>query len=149
MIEKLFRHVNVVIIAVGFYILFVLLFSKTISDYDIWDYLSFGRVFGGNDYFPYHDIFSYTPTKPLWVYHEWLTGIIFYPVLKYLGPAGLQLFRYIVIVLTIYLMYLRALKKNARPIFTSICISLALMLISYGHSPVMRAQIFTYLFSLY
>lgn len=149
MTEKLFRYVNIIIISVGFYLLFVLLFSKTIVDYDIWGYLSFGRVFWENGYFPYQDIFSYTPTKPLWVYHEWLTGIIFYPILKYSGPTGLQLLRYIIIVLTIYLMYLTALKKGAKPIFTFVCLSLAIILLSYGYALVVRAQIFTYLFFIF
>jgi hypothetical protein len=116
------------------------------ADNDLWGYLSFGRIFWENGYFPFQDIFSYTPTKPLWAYHEWLTGVIFYPILKYSGSAGLQLLRYIVIVLTIYLIYLTALKKGGNSIAAFTALMPAMVLISFGYSPVVRAQIFTYLF---
>lgn len=144
--EKVFKYINAVIIGVGFYILFIFLFSRTLADYDMWGYLSFGRIFWENGYFPYRDVFSYTPTNSLWVYHEWLTGIILYPILKYLGAAGIQLFRYILIVLTIFIMYRTAIEKGATPAIAFVCISLGLTLMSWGYTAVMRAQIFTYLF---
>ncbi|HDQ03501.1 MAG TPA: hypothetical protein ENN23_02880 [Deltaproteobacteria bacterium] len=144
--EKMFQYINIIVICIGFYILFIFLFSRSTVDYDIWGYLSFGRVYWEEGYFPYQDIFAYTPTKPLWVYHEWLTGVILYPILKYLGPAGIQLFRYTFIVLTIYIMYLVAIKKGGTPLVSLVCISVGLILMSWGYTPVMRAQIFTYLF---
>jgi len=144
--EKIFKYINIVIIGVGFYILFIFLFSRTLADYDMWGYLSFGRVFWENGYFPYRDVFSYTPTNSLWVYHEWLTGVILYPIMKYLGSAGIQLLRYILIVLTIYIMYRVAIERGATPAIAFACISLGLILMSWGYTPVMRAQIFTYLF---
>lgn len=116
------------------------------ADVDLWGYLAFGRVFWEGGYFPFQDIFSYTPTKPVWVYHEWLTGVIFYPVLKYAGPAGLQLVRYITILLTLYLVYLTAKKKGGNTIAIFAALIPAAFLISYGYSTVVRAQIFTYLF---
>jgi hypothetical protein len=143
--EKMFRYINISIIGVGFYFLFIFLFSRTIVDFDIWGYLAFGRIFWEGGYFPYKDIFAYTPTNTMWIYHEWLTGLIFYPILKYAGPAGLQLFRYVIIVITIYLIYLTAKKKGAKPVSNFVCLTLALILMSWGYTPVMRAQIFTYL----
>jgi hypothetical protein len=128
-----------------FYISFVLLFSQKVADNDLWGYLSFGRVFWEDGYFPFRDTFSYTPTKPLWVYHEWLTGVVFYIVYKYSGPAGLQLLRYVVILITIYLIYMTALKKGGSPLAAVIALIPAMVLLSFGHVPV-RAQIFTYLF---
>lgn len=109
-----FKIIKILILGTGFYLLFVTLFSQRIADNDLWGYLSFGRVFREDGYFPFHDIFSYTPTKPLWVYHEWLTGVIFYIIYKYSGPAGLQLLRYVVILFTIYLIYMTALKKGGK-----------------------------------
>ena len=144
--NKTFHYINVIIIGIGFYLLFIFLFSRTIADYDMWGYLSFGRILWENGYFPYQDIFAYTPTKPLWVYHEWLTGVILYPIMKYLGSAGIQLLRYILIVLTIYIMYRVAIERGARPAIAFVCISFGLILMSWGYTPVMRAQIFTYLF---
>jgi len=128
-----------------FYFYFVLLFSRNISDNDLWGYLSFGSIFWEEGYFPYRDIFSYTPTKPLWVYHEWLTGVFFYYIFNSWGPAGLQLLRYFIIIATISLIYLTALKKGGQPLSASIALIPAMLLISFGYLPV-RAQIFTYLF---
>jgi len=79
-----------------------MLFSRSLADNDLWGYLSFGSVFWEDGYFPFQDIFSYPPTKPVWVYHEWLTGVFFYFIYKYSGSPGLQLL-HCVIAVTIYL----------------------------------------------
>lgn len=140
------KYINFIISCFGFYVLFILLFSRSLADYDLWGTLSFGRIFWENGYFPYQDIFSYTPTKPLWVYHEWLTGVILYPLVKHLGSAGIQLLRYIFIVMTIFMMYRTAMLRGASPVFAFTSISVCLILMSWGYTPVIRAQIFTYFF---
>jgi hypothetical protein len=129
----------------GCYLIFVALFSRSLADNDLWGYLAFGRIFWEEGYFPYHDIFSYTPTKPLWIYHEWLTGVFFYAVFKFSGPVGLQLLRYITIILAVYFIYLTAIKRGGSPISALIALLPAAVLISFGYVPV-RAQVFTYLF---
>jgi hypothetical protein len=144
-ITKLSRYFTFFLLTLCLYLVFIVLFSRNSADNDLWGYLSFGRIFWEEGYFPYHDIFSYTPTKPLWVYHEWLTSVIFYFIYKYTGPAGLQLLRYVITILTIYLMYLTAITKGANSIFALIVLLPATLLISFGYVPV-RAQIFTYFF---
>lgn len=144
--KRSLTYINFIISCLGFYVLFILLFSRSLADYDMWGYLSFGRILWENGYFPYQDIFSYTPTKPIWVYHEWLTGIILYPLLKYLGPAGIQFLRYVLIVMTIFIMYRTAMLRGASAVFAFTSISVGLILMSWGYSPVIRAQIFTYFF---
>lgn len=134
-----------IIIFAGMYLLFVSIFSRNIADNDLWGYLAFGRTFREEGFFPFHDIFSYTPTKTLWVYHEWLTGVVFYYVFEFLGPAGLQLLRYITIIVTLCLIYATAIKKEASPVFALIALIPAMILISFGYMPT-RAQIFTYFF---
>ncbi len=62
-------------------------FSLTRADPDLWGYLSFGRLFWQSPKFPYQDVFSYTPTLNPWVYHEWLTGVLFYPLYQALGAT--------------------------------------------------------------
>jgi len=85
------------------------------------------------------------PTKSLWVYHEWLTGVFFYVIYKFSGSVGLQLLRYIVILLTLYLIYQTALKRGGTPLTAATVLIPTMLLISFGYVPV-RAQIFTYLF---
>jgi hypothetical protein len=139
------RLFKIIFLGVALYLFFVALFSNPVADYDLWGYLSFGRIIFENNYFPFHDLFSYTPTKSLWVYHEWLTGVLFYIIYMFTGAAGLQLLRYVVVLLTIYLMYLTAEKRGGEPVWRLISVIPATLLISFGYVPV-RAQIFTYLF---
>lgn len=132
------------VLVLTIYLFFVALFNKGLADYDLWGYLSFGRIFW-EDGFPYQDVFAYTPTKPVWIYHEWLTGVFFSGLIKYLGPASLQLLRYILAILTIYLIYETAQKKGADSLYAFIVLAVSTFIISFGYVPV-RAQIFTFFF---
>jgi hypothetical protein len=143
--EALKKTIGMVLMTAGLYLLSVALYSRVDADYDLWGYLSFGWAFLEGGSFPYRDVFSYTPTKPVWVYHEWLTGLSFYFIHQHAGMAGLQLLRYIIVLATIWLMYETALKRGATPVFAGIALVPAILLISFGYVPV-RAQIFTYLF---
>ena len=68
--------------------------AVNLADPDLWGYLSFGRLFWHSEKFPYTDVFSYVPTLNLWVYHEWLTGVLFYPLYQVLRTPGLQVLKY-------------------------------------------------------
>jgi hypothetical protein len=139
------RQINIILVSVALYLLFVEMFSNALADYDLWGYLAFGRAFWETGQFPYRDLFSYTPTKPLWVYHEWLTGVLFYSIYRHAGDAGLQLLRYALILTTLYLMYLTSVKRGGTPLFACIALVPAMLLMCFGYVPV-RAQAFTYFF---
>ncbi|GFO59601.1 hypothetical protein GMST_19260 [Geomonas silvestris] len=119
--------------------------ATTLADPDLWGYLSFGRLFWTQPGFPWHDTFSYLPTKPLWVYHEWLTGVLFYPVYHVAGAAGMQLLKYALVVATVAAVWAAARTRGG----AGWAILGSLLLISphfgFSYSPV-RAQVFTYLF---
>lgn len=104
-------------IYLGIVALFLGIFSSSAADPDLWGYLAFGRLFWEKGSFPYHDVFSYTPTKTIWIYHEWLTGIIFFPIYKIFGAGGLQLLKYLLGMTTVGLVYATAIRRKARPIF--------------------------------
>lgn len=140
-----YAWVRIPFLTAGLYLLFVSLFSSSIADYDLWGYLAFGRIFWEEGYFPFQDVFSYTPTKPVWIYHEWLTGVLFYFIYDYSGAVGLQFFRYFIVLITIYLMYQTAVMKGGDSLWGVVALIPAVVLISFGYVPV-RAQIFTYLF---
>lgn len=125
--------------------LFVEMYSNPLADYDLWGYLAFGRAFWETGHFPYRDLFSYTPTKPIWVYHEWLTGVLYYSIYRKAGDAGLQLLRYVLILSTLYLIYLTSLRRGGTPLSACIALVPAMLLMCFGYVPV-RAQIFTYFF---
>ena len=119
--------------------------SGTVADPDLWGYLAFGKLFwqGGN--FPYQDVYSYVPTLNPWVYHEWLTGVVFSPLYEKTGAMGLQLLKYLVGLITVYFIYLTARHRGAHPLAAATVLLITIGFINVGYSAV-RAQIFTYFF---
>ncbi len=121
------------------------IFANAVADPDLWGSLAFGKLLFDGGRFPYHDVFSYVPTKAVWVNHEWLAAVLFYAVWNRLGAAGLQLLRYLTAFATLGLIAVAALKRGARAPAVLIVLFLTAGAITPGYSPV-RAQVFTYLF---
>ncbi len=96
-------------------IVLIRLRGSTLADPDLWGYMTFGRFFWDSRTFPYQDIFTYLPTHDRWIYHEWLTGMIFYPIYKFTGGFGLIILRDLVAVATLGFLYLAArMRKSCR-----------------------------------
>jgi len=120
--------------------------STTVADPDLWGFLAFGKLFWSTGQFPYRDVFSYLPTLDPWVYHEWLTSVLFYPLYQHLGAPGLQIFKYLIALATFLFLYLTARKRGANLFGFALVFFIALRgWIYFGYSPV-RAQVFTYFF---
>ncbi len=137
--------INLVICIPLFFTIFYRLASATVADPDLWGYMAFGRLFWEANSFPYHDIFSYMPTRPVWIYHEWLTGVLFFKIYQAFGETGLQIFRYGIGLLTAGMVYLTARKRGAGPLSSAIALwTVSIMFTAYYSS--VRATIFTYLF---
>jgi hypothetical protein len=119
--------------------------SNTSADIDLWGYMSFGKLFWENNSFPYHDPFSYVPTKESWIYHEWLTGVLLYKVYEWFGEAGLQILKYLIGFCTAGLVYAGARLRGAERLSSAIGVFFASIAFGIGYAPV-RAQIFTYFF---
>jgi hypothetical protein len=119
--------------------------TQTAADPDLWGYLAFGRLFWQSGRFPYEDVFAYLPTLDPWVYHEWLTGVLFYPLYMNLGGAGLQVLKYLLGLATLALIYATARRRGATPLAAILALFLVQGFLALGYSPV-RAQVFTYLF---
>lgn len=119
--------------------------SRTVADLDLWGYLAFGRLFWQSGRFPYQDVFAYVPTRSLWVYHEWLTGVLFYPLYQAWGAPCLQLLKFALGGAAVQLIYLTARRRGAG--FFSALAGLMVLppFLAFGFSPV-RAQVFTYFF---
>jgi len=119
--------------------------THTSADPDLWGYLAFGRFYLQNHQFPFQDPFSYLPTQPSWVYHEWLTGTLYYALFSKFGFAALQLLKYCLGLGTALLIFFGARTKGASFLFSSIGLILISPLFAVSYSPV-RAQIFTNFF---
>ncbi len=115
------------------------------ADPDLWGYLSFGYLFWTQPGFPFQDPFSYMPTNELWIYHEWLTGVIFFPLYGAFGEVGLQVLRYGAALGALWFAFATALKRGAPFAFATLGLFLPVFAISAGYAPV-RAQVFTFLF---
>ncbi|OGR30103.1 MAG: hypothetical protein A2139_11700 [Desulfobacca sp. RBG_16_60_12] len=138
------RLLNLKAAAVLLLIIFMLYcLSSTAADPDLWGYLAFGRLFWGQGQFPYEDVFAYVPTLKPWIYHEWLTGVLFYPLYRTLGPPGLQVLKYALALAAVGAVYLTARRRGADLWPTALLILFALSCLRLGYSPV-RAQVFTY-----
>lgn len=144
--DNFFKYITFLTFGLTLYFVFIIFFNRDLADYDLWGYLSFGRIFWEEGFFPYRDAFAYTPTKPVWIYHEWLTGVVFFGLIKYLGPASLQFLRYMLAILTVFLIYETALKKGADSLYTLMILLISVVIISFGYVPPVRAQIFTFFF---
>lgn len=121
------------------------LFSSNMADPDLWGYMSFGRLFWASKKFPYQDVFSYVPTLNPWIYHEWLTGVLFYQLYENWGGAGLQVFKYAMGLATIGLVYLAARVRGAHSLAAALFVLIILTVMRLGYFPV-RAQVFTFFF---
>ncbi|EKE03665.1 MAG: hypothetical protein ACD_20C00172G0018 [uncultured bacterium] len=60
-------------------------------DFDLWARLAVGKIFFETGWILKNDIFSYTITKPIWVDHEWGSGVVFYFLANHFGDVGLLL----------------------------------------------------------
>jgi hypothetical protein len=116
-----------------------------VADPDLWGYLAFGRLFWEGAGFPYQDVFSYVPTLDPWIYHEWGTGVLFYPLYRNLGAEGLQLLKYGFGLATAGLIYVTARRRGADALSAALFLWMVHLFLVLGYSAV-RAQVFTYAF---
>lgn len=137
------------LVRIGLGCVFVLAAFKTLTDWrpdpDLYGYMAFGRLFWESPSFPYHDVYAYTPTRPAWIYHEWLTGVLFYPIYTHFGGFGLQVVKYALGAATILFAERTAARLGAGLVARTLGLCLAAEALGSGFSPV-RAQAFTYAF---
>src|SRR5512143_3157005 len=128
-------------------IVLIRLRGMTVADPDLWGTMTFGRLFWDSGTFPYQDIFTYLPTLDRLIYHEWLTGVVLYPIYKFIGGFGLIVLRDLVAVATLGFLYLAARIRKSGRVSALLWLFLVSPLLEIGFGTVLRAQIFTYLFT--
>jgi hypothetical protein len=139
-VKKAIHHL-LIIVAV-----YVLTFLTNAPDYDLWARLAVGSVFLRTGHVLGHDIFSYLPTKDLWIDHEWGSGVVFYCFAKYLGNSGIFVLKalliYAIIIMVQKTIDVRGGKKSPSVLFFAF-LGYALF---PGIASLVRSQMFTYLF---
>jgi hypothetical protein len=144
-LERIALWIKVGWAAVFVSLLLVLLSTCKTADLDLWGYLAFGRLFWQSQHFPYHDVFSYPPTLHPWVYHEWLTGVLFYPLYHSLGDAGLRILKYWLGLGTIGLVYLTARVRGGNALASALFAIIVFVMVRIWYDP-LRAHTFTFFF---
>lgn len=114
------------------------------ADPDLFARVALGRLvekFGG---VLLHDPFSFTEKLPLWIDHEWLSGVIFHYIGTLWGDQGLLILKLLVAVWTCLLSAraseIYAPQAAGRLFFISVCLLEA----SFIWMSTVRCQIFTY-----
>ena len=126
-------------------IVYILTFIINLPDYDLWARLAVGSIFFQTGHVLKHDIFSYLPTKSLWIDHEWGSSVVFYFLARYPGDWGLFALK-AVILLAIFILIIKIIKlqtNNSAGILYLTFIGFSLL---PGFANLIRCQMFTYLF---
>lgn len=97
-----------------FAVWFMFLATRNTVDMDLWGLLSFGELFYKTfPDFPARDVFSYTAPDAPWIYHEWLSGVLFHTLFHHFGSGSLYALKLLIIATTAWLVY-KTLKLNTR-----------------------------------
>jgi len=140
-------HTKKIIFFIALFIL-VCLFSAihNSADRDLWHRLAVGALFFQTGWVLKHDIFAYTPTKDLWVDHEWGSGVIFYFLSHNFGDYGLIALKVLIAftVLTVILAANHLISSDKKYRIGFYIITLTGLWPGFGST--IRCQLFTYLF---
>lgn len=122
------------------------LLGSSPADPDLFARVAMGRLALSNNYVPLKDPFAFTQTLPMWVDHEWLSGVIFYVIASTLGDAGLIGLKIILATVTAVCVILAS--QRYAPQFTGrfVWITLCLLHAAAAWTSTVRCQAFTYLF---
>ncbi|MFG0320368.1 MAG: hypothetical protein ACF8XB_24055 [Planctomycetota bacterium JB042] len=74
------------------------------ADLDLWARLAVGRLVEATGDVPRVDPFAFTPRKPEWIDHEWLSGVVFDRTARAFGGAGLTGLKLLLIAGTVLLL---------------------------------------------
>lgn len=127
-------------------ILVAKLLTLSPADPDLFARIAMGHLALSRLTVPLTDPFAFTKTLPMWVDHEWLSGLIFYLVASLGGDPGLILLRLLLAVLATLVVIQASIRFvphcNARFLWITLCILHA----AAAWTSTVRCQAFTYLF---
>lgn len=126
-------------------IIYMLTFIVNVPDIDLWARLAVGSIFFQTGHVLKHDIFSYLPTKDLWVDHEWGSSVVFYSMVKYLGDWGLFALKAIILFI-IFILIIKIIKLQTGKYAGVFYLTFTGFSLLPHVSNLIRCQMFTYLF---
>lgn len=134
----------VFILSVGAVLIY---YPSRVDDYDIWYHLRFGEHFIKNMTFKLdHSMFSWTPADPNWRYGIWLGSSMLYVAYKLLGPAGLYVLQWLILI-AIGFLYYRFIRLIGDSFDITHVMSLLLVFIALNLTAIyIKPELFTTLF---
>jgi hypothetical protein len=116
------------------------------ADPDLFARVAMGRLILALNHVPLKDPFAFTPTLPIWIDHEWLSGLVFYLVAAGTGDVGLILLK--MLLSTAAALSIVLASKRYIPEFPSrfLWITLCVLHAAAAWTSTVRCQAFTYLF---
>jgi hypothetical protein len=119
------------------------------ADPDLFARVALGRLAQTTGTVPTIDPFAFSPKLPMWIDHEWLSGVVFWNIVSFWGDAGLIALKVALICLTTT--FIVGAAKIASPGIQPNLFFLALCLVQgiYSWGSTIRCQTFTYLFLAY
>jgi hypothetical protein len=146
MTERRIRLVQCLLALSGACALVTVLAFHNITDGDLWAMLAIGETFWTTGHVPLHDLYAFTPVLPEYIAHEWGSGIVFYTVLRGLGPPGLMLLKIALALGALSLAFLTARRHGDRVNSLLLLALPAAACILPGYIPVVRCHAFTFFF---
>lgn len=124
----------------------VLLSQSFGADPDLFARVAVGRLIEHLGYLPFTDPFAFTEKNPIWIDHEWLSGVVFYLLSQAGGDPLIFGFKLGIACLTFSIL-LRAAQTwspeaTPAPIWSLLCIMHGI----FAWMSTIRCQVFTYLF---
>lgn len=147
--QLLWSNQNVTACAL-FFILFLTAWWYRVADNDLFARIAAGGLIVRDRHVPLVDPFAYSPTKPIWIDHEWLSGVIFYLTNQIGGDAGLFILNVLFALCTVYLLVC-AQRTMAGPTRSGVALLFfAMFPCSFLWNSVIRSQVITFLcFAIY
>lgn len=119
------------------------------ADPDLFARVAMGRLVEATGSVPTIDPFAFSPKLPLWIDHEWLSGVVFWNVVSLWGDAGLITLKVVLICATTAFIVASARiaspSRNPSLFFLVLCLGQGI----YSWGSTIRCQTFTYLFLAY
>ncbi len=128
-------------------IIYIMVAGNNFADPDLWHRLAVGKLLFKTGAVPKTDIFAYTPTKELWIDHEWGSGAVFYFIVENFGGWGLSFLRIITLFLTFLPVFLlNRLKSDDSDSYKFGFYFVFIYALFAGFIDTIRSQSFTYVF---
>jgi len=127
-------------------LLCAILAAENLASIDLWGRWSLPAVWLASGAFPYRDDFSYTAPGYPWIDHEWLSGVVFYGVMRVAGEPGLTLLKAIAVAATIVPVFWAARRRGLSPLWPFTVLLAGVPRLESGFLTTGRPQNFTFAF---